>query len=59
MHPKTIFEGGTSSITTGYKISTGQDLGQIFLEWNGTAGLAGLTGYKANGQDLNKIFLKK
>jgi len=48
-----IFKSGTSSVTTGYKISNGNDIGTIFTPWDGSIiNQASLTGYKYNGKDL-------
>ena len=52
-----IFQSGTSSITTGYKISNGQDIGELFQPWDGTTqSKASVTGYTVNGTDLNEYF---
>ena len=49
-----IFQSGTSSIITGYKISNGQDIGELFQTWDRTVkSQASRTGYKYNDKDLN------
>lgn len=52
-----IFQSGKSSIKTGYKISNGKDIGELFSPWDGTTqSQASLTGYTVNGTDLNEYF---
>jgi hypothetical protein len=54
-----IFAGITGTqptLVSGFKISTGQDIGELFKNWDGSSPKASITGYTTNGLDLNQYF---